>query len=99
MRPWKKSQAEINDRGIERIGRAVEVDAECIIRIEATSRGNQRGRKGCIESPIAPLISISQCAALHRSAYAHVVELGLLRVQADDRIAQAVNCANAMQRN
>jgi hypothetical protein len=73
-----------------RIGGAIELDAERLVGIEAAGLHDQGSCEGLIEPPVAQLVGVGQRRATHATADTHVIELGALRVEAGDGVAQAV---------
>ena len=64
--------------------------AEAVLRIKPAGLGDQDLSEGRIEPPVAALIGIGERAASDLPSDAHMIELGLLCVQAGHRVAQAV---------
>src|SRR5581483_942938 len=88
--PGKERQAEIDRRRVERVGRVVQLHAEAVVGVKATSPGNQYLREVEVNSPVAQAVGIAQRAPRNASAKARVIQLGLDRTQASLDVPQAL---------
>jgi hypothetical protein len=89
-RPREEREAQIDGRGIQRMGRVRELDAEIVLDIEPARDLDQGLGEIGVDAPVAYFVGIGQRLARDRTADAHVVELVALRTQTGLDIAQAL---------
>jgi hypothetical protein len=89
-RPWEERQGQIDGAGVERVGRAVELRQQRVIGIKLAGLRDQRCREVSVDAPVPHLVGLGQRRAPHLATDAHVVELAGLRIEARDRVAQAI---------
>src|SRR5207247_1938103 len=89
-RPGKQLQAQVDRRGVERIGRLIQVHAESVVGVQTPSPCNQHLGEVRVDAPIASTVGVSQRAAGDASAKTGVVELRLYRTQTSLDVAQAL---------
>ena len=90
QRPRKERQAQVDSRRIQRVNRALQLDAKAVARIELACLPDQALGKFGVNTPVARLVGIGQRRAFDLLPQAHVVELGRLRRKADFDVAQAL---------
>lgn len=83
MGPREQCQAQIDGRAVQGIDGVLELDAEVLLRIQSASGVNQRLGEVGVDAPVAHLIGIGERVTGDGGAKAHVIELVLLRAQAD----------------
>ena len=87
--PGEQRQAQVDGRGIHRIERLLEAQAAVLAVIQLDRHGDQTVTQRFEQSPVAPLVRIGQSGTGYSAANPDVVELGALRVQTSNQIAQA----------
>ena len=88
--PGKQRQTQVDGRGVHRIQRLFEPQAAVLAAIQLDRNGDQPMPQRFEQPPVAPLVGIGQGGTGNLAANPDVVELGALRVQARDEIAQAL---------
>src|ERR1035438_18047 len=89
VRPRKQRQTQVDGRGVQRIERFLETQANVVALIQLDRYCNQPMTKCLEQSPVASLVGIGKGGAGYLAAKPDVVELGALRVQTCHQIAQA----------
>jgi len=98
-RPRKQRQAQVDRRGIERVDRVFQIDAEGLVHVESARDANRVLRNLRVDAPIARFVCIGKRALGHRSANAQVVELGRVRTQTGFDVAQALAVGQLRKRH
>src|ERR1017187_1172035 len=89
-RPRKYRQAQINGRGVERVDRILQIDAEGLLCIQRSSDADQALSEIGVDAPVAHGIGIGQRIARHGRTNSEVIEL--------ETLAWAVLCKNERYR-
>ena len=88
--PRKQHQTQIDRRSIERVDGVLQIHPEGFVHIEAARGSDQMLRDLRMNAPIARFVGVGQRTFRHDSTNTKMVELGRLRTQAGDDVAQAV---------
>ncbi len=80
--PGEQGQAQVDDRGVQRIRCLVQFDTEGLGRVEGPRPGDQPLGEVGEDSPVADLVGVGQRVAGDRVPEAHVVEFGLGQAEA-----------------
>ena len=88
--PGKQRQRQVDCRGIERIGRIVQLHTKAVPGVELARHTNQTQCKVLVDMPVAFLVGIGERTARNAPANTQVVELVRVRAQACFDIAQTL---------
>ena len=88
MCPGEERQAQIDGRRVQGIDRIRQRQPQVFVGVELARLRNQSLRKIGVDAPVARLVGVGQCGAVHRRAEAHMVELVGLRRQTRLDVAQ-----------
>ena len=89
-RPWKQRQTQVDGRGIQRVHRIGQLDAEAVVAVQPARPLDQQCGQIGPDVPIASFVGIGQCRAPDLRAKAHAVQLRLVGQQARLDVAQAL---------
>jgi len=88
--PWKQRQAQVDGRGIQRVDRVGQFDAEAVVAVQLAGAPDQCRRQRFPDTPVAALVGIGQRRTFDGLAQAHSVQLRLIGQQAHFDVAQAL---------
>ena len=88
--PRKYRQAQIDSGRIQRVDRLREIDAKRFVHVKRAGNADQALCEVGIDAPVSNRIRIGQRVARHRTAKAHVIELGGLAAQTGFDVAQTL---------
>lgn len=97
--PRKYRQAQIDGGRIQRVDRLREIDAKRFVHVKRASYSDQALCEVGVDAPVANRIGIGQRIARHRTAKAHMVELGGLTAQTGFDIAQTLAIGQLRERH
>lgn len=89
MRPRKQCQAQVDVGRVERINRVHQFQAEAVVGIELACHLDQAKGEILVNTPVAVVVGIRQCASGNAAPYAQMVEFGGMYPQAGLYVAQA----------
>ncbi len=81
-RSGEDREPKIDCRGVQRAGRLVQIHAKRFVDVQLSSHRNQALRERRIDTPVAHLVRICECAARDLTADSNLIELVALRPQA-----------------
>lgn len=90
MRPRKDREAQIDGCRVQRIGGLLQFHGKAVGFVECPGRLDQVCCEVGVNAPIAGFVGIGQRALGNMTAYAQVVEFGLMGAQAGFDVAQAL---------
>ena len=90
LSPGKQRQAEIDGRGIQRVGGMLELSAEVVVLVQSPRPGDQDLSEVRVDSPVAVLVGIGERAPSDDPAKAGVVKFPLKGVEAGFDVSQAL---------
>jgi hypothetical protein len=99
LSPGEQLQAEIDGRGIERIGGMLELNAEGIVLVKSACSGDQDLSEVGVDPPIAVLVGIGESAPSDDSAKTGVVKFLVKSVETDFDVAQALAIGQLSERH
>ena len=88
--PGKERQAEVDGRGIQRVGSLLELSAEALGPVQPPRPGDQDLSEVGVDPPIAVFVGIGERAPSDDAAKAGMVKLLVKGVEADFDVAQAL---------
>ncbi len=86
--PWKQLQAQVDGGRVHRIQGLFQAQSNVVVFVPCYGQFDQALSQRIEEFAVAPFVGIGQGRACDAVAQSYVVELGALRVQARDQVAQ-----------
>ena len=90
LSPGEQRQAEVDGRGIQRVGGMLELSAEAIGLVQSPSPSDQDLSEVRVDPPVAVFVGIGESAPGDDAAKARMIKLPLKGAEADFDIAQAL---------
>jgi len=88
-RPGEQRKAEVYGRGVQRVDRRIQVDADVFVGVKFLGSGDENLSEVGVDAPVAVFVGLGQGVAGDERSNAHVVKLRTIAAQADLDVAQA----------
>ena len=88
--PWKDAQTQVDGRGVECIGRLLQLHRKTVAGVKFSGDLNKAYRKIRVDAAVTLFVGIGQRALGDIASYAQVIELGLMGAQASFDVAKTL---------